>query len=175
MNNNIFIAFDNRKIALTIAKILITNGNNVAAVCKSSLELIDKLRYYSGGIVITGCVFDKIRNEYIIDEIPQEFSVVVIANKSQLDNFPDGRVFKLAMPLQKNDLLCSIDMLLAVESNFKPKAVKSGDDEKIIEKAKSLLIDIYSMSEKQAYRYIQKKSMDTGQRMVDIARIILNV
>lgn len=174
MNNNIFIAFDNRKTAASIAKILIANGNNVVAISKSSTELMNSLHYYSGGIIITGCVFDGIRNENIIDDIPEDFNLIVLGSKVQIDDFPEGRAFKLSMPLQKNDLICSVEMLMTMDTKYKP-VHKNLDDEKIITRAKNLLIDMYSMSEAQAHRYIQKKSMDTGRKLVDIARIILEV
>ena len=48
--------------------------------------------------------------EKIIDEIPDDFNILVLGNRTQLDDFPDGRVFKLSTPLQKNDLICSVDM-----------------------------------------------------------------
>lgn len=175
MNDKIFIAFDNKKIAAAIAKILISNGNDVVAISKTSSELINTLRYYNGGIIITGCDFDGVRNENILDEIPDEFNIVVVDNKVNIDNFPDGRAFKLSMPLQKNDLICSVDMFMTMETKYKPSLHKNQNNEKIIAKAKSLLIDMYSMSEEQAHRYIQKKSMDTGRKLVDIAKIILDV
>lgn len=175
MNNNIFIAFDNRKTAVSIAKILIANGNNVVAISKSSTELMNSLHYYNGGIIITGCVFDGIRNESIIDDIPEEFNLVVVGSKVQIDDFHDDRVFKLSMPLQKNDLICSVEMLMTMDTKYKPTLHKNQDEEKLITRAKNLLIDMYSMSEAQAHRYMQKKSMDTGRKLVDIARIILEV
>lgn len=175
MNNNIFIAFDNKKTAAAIAKILIANGNNVVAISKSSAELLKSLNYYPSGVIITGCSFDNVRNEYIIDDIPEDFNVLVLGSRNQLDNFPDGRVFKLSVPLQKNDLICSVDMFMTMETQYKPVSHKNVNEERIITRAKSLLIDVYSMSESQAHRYMQKKSMDTGRRLVDIARIILDV
>lgn len=175
MNNNIFIAFDNRKIAVSIAKILIANGNNVVAIAKSSTELMNSLHYYPSGIIITGCIFDGIRNVNRIDDIPEEFNVIILGNKIQLDDIPDGRVFKLSMPLQKNDLICSVEMLMTMDTHYKPVVHKNLNDEKVILRAKNLLIDMYSMSESQAYRYMQKKSMDTGRKLIDIARIILDV
>lgn len=174
MNNNIFIAFDNKKISVSIAKILIANGNNVVSIAKSFTELLNSLHYYPAGIIITGCTFDGVRNEDILEEVPQEFNLVIIGNKAQLDDFPNGRVFKLSMPLQKNDLICSVEMLMTMETHYKPSVHKNQNDEKVIMRAKNLLIDMYSMSESQAYRYMQKKSMDTGRKLIEIARIILD-
>lgn len=175
MNNNIFIAFDNKKTAVAIAKILIANGNNVVSIAKSSVELLNSLHYYPAGIIITACSFDNVRNEKIIDEIPDDFNILVLGNRTQLDDFPDGRVFKLSTPLQKNDLICSVDMFMTMDTHYKPAVHKNIDEEKIITRAKSLLIDLYSMTESQAHRYMQKKSMDTGRKLVDVARIILDV
>lgn len=175
MNNNIFIAFDNRKIAVSIAKILITNGNNVAAISKSSVELMNSLHYYPSGIIITGCIFDGFRTERMIENVSEEFNFIVVGNKMQIDDLPDERVFKLSTPLQKNDLICSVDLLMTMDTEYKSTTRKNVQDDKIIQRAKSVLIDMYSMSEDQAHRYMQKKSMDTGRKMVDIARIILDV
>ena len=38
MNNNIFIAFDNKKTAVAIAKILIANGNNFVYIASHLLN-----------------------------------------------------------------------------------------------------------------------------------------
>lgn len=175
MNDNIFIAFDNYKTSVSIAKILIANGNNVVLIAKSFNELIQSLSYYPAGIIITGCTFDGIRTERAIDDITEDFSIVVIGKKAQIDNFSDGRAFKLSMPLQKNDLICSVEMLMATDNKYKTLLHKEENEERIILKAKQHLIDMYSMSEEEAHRYIQKKSMDTGKKMSEIAEIILNL
>ena len=47
-------------------------------------------------------------------------------------------------------------------------------DRKVIERAKGFLMRQYSFAEDQAYRLLQKRSMDTGQRMVNIAQSILD-
>lgn len=174
MNNNIFIAFDNHKAAVSIAKILIANGNNVVLIAKSFNELIQSLNYYPAGIIITGCTFDGVRTERVIDDIREEFNIVVLGKKAQIDIFPEGRVFKLSIPLQKNDLICSVEMLMALDAQCKPSLSKGESEERIILRAKQMLIDLYSMSEEEAHRYIQKKSMDTGRKTSEIAEIIIS-
>lgn len=47
------------------------------------------------------------------------------------------------------------------------------EDRKVIERAKGKLMDTLHLSESQAHYHMQKKSMDTGKRIVDIAREIL--
>lgn len=47
-------------------------------------------------------------------------------------------------------------------------------ERKIIERAKGRLMDTLHLSEKDAHYHMQKKSMDTGKRIVDVAQEILN-
>ena len=47
------------------------------------------------------------------------------------------------------------------------------EERKIIERAKGLLMDTRKLSEKDAYRFLQKTSQDKNTPMVDLARKIL--
>ena len=47
-------------------------------------------------------------------------------------------------------------------------------ERKVIERAKGKLMDLLHLSEKEAHYRIQKQSMDTGRRIVDIAQDILS-
>ena len=151
---NLFIAFDNKKVSLNIAKILL---------------------YYNSGTIITGYCFDNQYINYIVDHLSSSFNVICIGKREQLDFCDDDRIFKLAVPLNKTDLICSVEMLMTVDSRYKPGNTKTQSEERLIQKAKQLLIDIYSMSEEQAHRYMQKKSMETGRKLVEIAKIILEI
>ena len=47
------------------------------------------------------------------------------------------------------------------------------EDRKVIEKAKGKLMETSGVTENEAFRYMQKLSMDSGKRMKDIAEVIL--
>lgn len=175
MKDNIFLAFSNKKLIVNIAKMLISDGYKITSVAKNVSEINNFYHYYRGGIIIMGCTFDSVHINNLINDIPESFTVILIGNKEQLDICYDDRIFKLAVPLHKVDLICAVEMFTTIESPYKPSANKNSEDEKIIERAKHTLIDTYSMTEEQAHRYIQKKSMDTGKKLVEIARIILEV
>lgn len=53
------------------------------------------------------------------------------------------------------------------------KLARTLEDRKTVDKAKGRLMDELHLSEKQAHYHIQKKSMDMGRRIVDVAREIL--
>lgn len=175
MKDNIFLAFSSKKLTVNIAKMLISDGYKITSVAKNFSEVNNFFHYYRGGIIIMGCTFDGVHINNMIDDIPEGFTVILIGNKNQLDNCYDDRVFKLAVPLHKIDLTCAVEMFTTIESSYRPASSKNSEDEKLISRAKHTLIDTYSMTEEQAHRYIQKKSMDTGRKLVDIAKIILEV
>lgn len=53
------------------------------------------------------------------------------------------------------------------------KLSRTLEERKIIDRAKGRLMDELHLSEKQAHYHIQKKSMDQGRRITDVAREIL--
>lgn len=173
---NIFIAFANEKISYTVAKMLISEGMKPAAICTSISDLRKKLNYYQNGIIISGYKFKDGSIIQLVDDVPDNFGIVLIGNKTQIDLCEDDRVFKLAVPLQKMDLVCSVSMILNIQSSKKVNNItfRTDEEQKILQLAKETLIDRYGMTESQAHRYMQKKSMDTGTKLIEIAKMILN-
>ena len=160
---NVFIAFSKKETALAIAKMVISSGYRVASVSTNIVDTIHNVSYYKDGVIICDCGKNGAYLKEAIYDLSDSFSVVVIGNREQLAGYSGDRIFKLAVPLKKNDLMCSLDMLSTVESSYMPTINSKNDDErKMIDRAKRVLIDVYSMTESQAHRYMQKKSMDTG-------------
>ena len=56
----------------------------------------------------------------------------------------------------------------------KPK-VRSAEEQHIIDRAKSLLIERNHMTESEAHRYMQKCSMDSGTNLVETAQMVLTL
>lgn len=173
-NVNVFIAFSKKETALSIAKMVVSAGYRVVSVSTSITGTMHSVTYYKDGIIICDCGKNGMYLKDAIYDLPDSFSLVLIGNRDHLAGYNGDRIFKLATPLKKTDLMCSLDMLRTVESSYTPAVNSKNDDErKMIDRAKRTLIDVYSMTEAQAHRYMQKKSMDTGRKMSDIARIII--
>ena len=49
------------------------------------------------------------------------------------------------------------------------------EERKVIDKAKSILMNYQQVSDEQAWQLLRKMAMDKNQRMVDIARALLTV
>lgn len=173
--NNVFIAFPNKNTGLSVAKMLSGTGYNLASVVTTGAALKESISYYGAGIIICGCKFSDMYIIDLLEDIPDSFNIILIGSRDQLEHCDWDGAFKLAVPLQRTDLVCSVSMFINIEEGVRGYSNdrKLGET-KIIGRAKRTLMSTYSMSEEQAHRYMQKKSMDTGKKMVDIARIILS-
>lgn len=171
--NDIFIAFQNKNTAISIAKMVSLAGMNVASIVLNANDLKRRIAYYSGGIIICGYMVNDENMAALLEDISDDFHIVLIGTVEQIHYCENLRVHKLAVPLHRVDLICCLEMIYNTETA--PKVTKTDSaDEKLIYKAKRYLITHYAMTEEQAYRYIQKKSMDMGRKMVDIARMIVH-
>ena len=83
--------------------------------------------------------------------------------------------------LESGILICGcrfIDMMYTEIYEYLPpefQKVRSGEDQKVIQKAKELLMERNGFSEEEAHRYIQKRSMDNGTELVEVSQMILSL
>ena len=60
------------------------------------------------------------------------------------------------------------------KKRFKPQK-RSPEEQKIIDSAKAVLMERNNMTENEAFRYIQKCSMDSGNTMVESAQMVMSI
>jgi response regulator NasT len=91
-----------------------------------------------------------------------------------------GALAYLVKPFQKTDLVPAIELAIG---RFREMLTLSGERDalgeqlelrKLLDRAKGLLIDKYTMTEQSAFDFIQKNAMSTRAKMVDVANQILN-
>lgn len=84
-------------------------------------------------------------------------------------------VFLLPTPVNGGVLCGSVGMLLQIEERRLRKAVprRTPEEEAVIRRAKQLLVEKSRITEGQAHRMIQRQSMDTGMKMADAARMVI--
>ena len=66
-------------------------------------------------------------------------------------------------------------MSAARKKNTKPKQNRSPEEKKILDKAKGILMERNLMTEPEAFRYIQKSSMDAGRTLIESAQMIITM
>jgi response regulator NasT len=91
-----------------------------------------------------------------------------------------GALAYLVKPFQKTDLVPAIELAIG---RFVEMKLLSGErdalDEqlqlrKVLDRAKGVLIDSFSMTEQAAFDFIQKRAMSTRSRMKDVAQRVID-
>lgn len=179
--SSILIANSNADYAKKIAAVLRSGGLNISGVCTSGSSVIDFAnRHYGGGVVICSTRLTDMTAFSLPGMIGSNYDFLLIVQSTHSDFSQMPPCARLIQPITRMDLLSSVNMLLKL-SDYSSLSIKkklqSGnfDEQQMIEEAKALLQERNHFTEEQAHRFIQKKSMDTGKKMTELAMIILNL
>ena len=103
--------------------------------------------------------------------------VLVISSPGNLELCGDRNLIKLAVPSSRAEFFASLDLAQGVLAGGAPAPrlhiQRSAEEERLICRAKAVLMEVNLMSEAEAHRFLQKYSMDTGLRLAETARLIL--
>lgn len=172
----VIVAFESDKTCMRIKEILEGSNTAYCIVCKSTDQIKRTVNKQNISTVICGYKFPDASAEMIFDDLPITCSMLIVANQGMLEMCENRDIFKLAAPISKNDLVSTVGMLLQMghrlERFVRPR--RKSEDEPIIAEAKARLMSERSMTEEQAHRYLQKKSMDSGAKMVYTAQRVLS-
>jgi len=173
--DTIIVAFDSQDTLSRISSILESGGLSANVTCRSGAEAIRAAKKMQVSIVICGYKLSDMTADALAYTLGETAMVLVVARPAQLELCEEESIFKLAMPISKGDLLASLSML----RQFHQKQLKTSrprynaERDALIIRAKEILMDKNHMTEEQAHRFIQKKSMDSGSRLEDTARLII--
>ncbi|MVB11950.1 ANTAR domain protein [Caprobacter fermentans] len=178
--SSIVVANSNPDYAKKIASVLRSSGLYVGGVCTTGAQVMEfTSKHYHGGVVVCSV---KLRDMPAVN-LPRvagasyDFLFLV---SSQLASMSESlEQATLMLPINRMNLISTVNMFLNLSDytslNIKKKLAAGNLDEKqLIKNAKDLLIERNNFTEPQAHRFMQKKSMDTGKKMVETALIILN-
>lgn len=172
----VIVAFESEKTISRVREIIETAGFAACIVCRSAAEvkrLVNKRRLC---VVICGYKFGDETAESLFEDLPLACSMLVIASQSMLSLMENEEIFRLPAPVSRGDLLTSVRMLLQmsrrIEKFIRPQ--RSEEEQALIQQAKAILIHRNGLTEEQAHRFLQKKSMDSGARLVQTAQMIVD-
>ena len=107
--------------------------------------------------------------------LPVRVNMLLMTSDAGLLPFSSS-ITKLLLPFRKKDLVATVKMILPQNSSYTEKRKKpprSKEEQELIEKAKGILMNNNEMSEPEAFRYIQKSSMDYGRTLLETAAMII--
>lgn len=170
MMDKVIVAFENEKSSWRIKEILESAGAAECMVCHSAAEVkraAGKLRIAA---VVCGYKLPDQSAEGLFDDLPASCAMLMVAVQSLLNLCASDEICKLPSPVSRGDLLSTVRMLL--QTGGRPE--RSAGEQGLIEQAKALLMDRHGMTEAQAHRFLQKKSMDSGLKLAQAAQMVLD-
>ena len=174
--NRVVIAFESEKNRTQTANLLSTGNIPVRYVCRSGGEVIRSIKTMGGGVVVCGFKLSDMTAFELAANLEDEAQMLLIASPAQLAMCENEESCLLPTPVNGGMLCGSVEMLLQIEERRLRKAIprRTPEEEAIIRRAKQLLVENSRITEEQAHRMIQRQSMDTGMKMVDAARMVID-
>lgn len=177
----IIVAFPKLEEAKAVRNLLVRRGYEVAVPCTTGAQAVLQADSLSDGIIISGYkLSDNMLYTELYEYKPKSFELLLVASRDKWGDCQDNDIVCAAMPIKVNDLLNTIQMMLQTQIRRRKKLRsqprrRSPQEQKVIDDAKALLMEKNNMTEQEAFRYIQKCSMDSGNTMVESASMVLGI
>ncbi|MDD6339688.1 MAG: ANTAR domain-containing protein [Butyrivibrio sp.] len=176
---SVLISMSNAETAKKIASIIKRSGMlHDINICDTGAEILRIANDRDFGVVICERILRDMNYREIIELMPAFFGTIVLTKDASLEVINSNMV-KLILPFRALDLINTVDM---ITENFYRSLKKknepirrSNEEKKIVDRAKHMLMDRNGLSEEEAFRYIQKSSMEQGRKMSETAQMILTL
>lgn len=177
----LIIALSNIETGKKLKSLLLQEGYEIIAVCTSVNELIRLVMQYSPDLVLVGYKFKDMSLLDVYETLVDVTSFLAIVNEPYRSFIEeDTDIYCIGTKISNVLLTNSIDLIFQSKKRIQKlrdqveKLEHTLEDRKLIEKAKGQLMSTSGLTENEAFRYMQKISMDSGRRMKDIAALILS-
>lgn len=146
-------------------------------ICSTGAEVLRVASDRDYGAIICTKILRDMSYSDLAYMLPDYFGMIVLTSDRMLET-PSDKVVKLLLPFKSMDLLNTLEMITqgfyrSLRKKKKAPLKRSTEEQKVIDTAKALLMERNGMSEPEAFRYIQKNSMDSGRSLSDAAQMIL--
>jgi len=184
--SDIIIAVGNEEAGNKIKQVLTGSGFAVTGICISGSEAIRKVRTLKPALLLANYELPDTTGFEVAKIIAGNnlCSVVLLTDDNQ-KGYVESRardldIVCLVRPVGRALLLNTVELMLKsririqkLEAELNEMKINL-DTRKLIDKAKGLLMEKLGLSEQEAYRKIQKQSMDTGVPMKEVSKIIID-
>lgn len=171
----IVVAFERDADCQRICTVLERSGAFACLPCHSAGQVRRLLTTRQLGVVVCGYKLADATAEELCADLPASVRMLLLATRDQLELCRGEALFRLAIPASRGELLTCVTMLAQAGRGGGRPAVprRSGEEEQLLREAKALLMARRGMTEEQAHRLLQKRSMDAGWKMTQTARLVL--
>ncbi|MCR5686571.1 MAG: ANTAR domain-containing protein [Lachnospiraceae bacterium] len=145
-------------------------------ICDTGSEVLRRVEDMDISLVVCTRRLKDMGYEELYGYLPSSVNMLMLSKDIRTDLFSSNIIF-LQMPFRTADLISSIRMLHpdGYRKRASVKTERSAGDRETIDRAKTLLMERNGMTEPEAYRYMQKNSMDMGRTLAETAHMILSL
>lgn len=175
MVERVVLAFPKKETAEKIKRMLYGTGYDAEMICRTKAELIRYISDIDEVLVIMGYKLPDAVADAVYEDMREGQKLMSIVKADMQGRIENPDILTVPLPVSRQRLISSIEIFLGVIEKQSKNAGRAPEEDKIVNRAKLYLMETYMMTEQQAHRFIQKRSMDTGARFIDTARSILNI
>lgn len=165
----IIVVYPAKETAMMLRTLIEKNGYHVSHICANGATALEIVQEMDGGVIVCPSLMRDMSSAELAEALPINFDVIALSSNGSEQYM--GNLLTLAMPLDINDFLQTVAVLASSETGF---TKRSGSENDCILKAKQALMSLRGMSEMQAHKYLQRLSMNSGKKLVQIAMDILD-
>ena len=174
---SIIIAMPKLEDANKISEMLKSRGIYATDICTNGAAVLSRVHDLDSGIIICARRFKDMYCSEIAESLPDYFDMLLLTSQAGLEDCPTN-VVTMTIPFRVSDLISSVErMMMQLEHRIRKNRGKprkrSREEQECIDNAKRILMERNNMTEQEAFRYIQKCSMDSCTNMVETAQMIL--
>lgn len=168
----IVIASANLKSAEHIKAILQSGHISVNRVFSSGREILSYASIQPDILVVCGKLSD-MSAVYLAELAPNGVDIVLLLPSGEPQTVFYSNLVTLSMPVNRAELLDTVRLMSATGTqNRVPSQTRNADEERLLENAKKIIMNRHRISEREAYRLLQRRSMETGIKITELAKMI---
>ncbi len=169
---DIIIASQNPQAAEHIRAILQSAHIFAKNIYRTGAEVLAFASIRPDAVVICGKLPD-MPAATLASMLPNGFDLVWLVPSGEAQPLYRSNLISLIMPLNRMEFLNTVRMLCVNESEqTRPRKATRSDEEALLRDAKERLMIRHHFSEREAHKLLQRRSMETGMRLLDVARLI---
>lgn len=170
----VIIASQNPQAAERIRAILQSGRIFVGNIYRSGAEVLSYASIRPAAVVICGKIPD-MSPTALASTLPNGFDVVWLVPSGMVSDAYSSNLIPLNMPLNRMEFLNTVRLLAAAESEqSRPRKARAAEDEALLRAAKEQLMHRHHLSEREAHKLLQRRSMESGMKLAEVARLIVS-
>lgn len=173
--DRVIVAFTGEETRRRVLRLLAAGGWEAVAVCASGAEVLRAVRQLGSAVVICGFRLPDMTADSLAADLRGRAVLLVAAKPNYLELCGGENLYKLAAPISQPDFFATVRLLLDLETSRlrRPASRRTEEDQRLIRRAKEVLMDVNRMSEEEAHQFLRRRAMDSGVKLAEAAAWVL--